>query len=172
MQQILETDRLRLREFTLEDLAAYYQLGSDPEVIRHTADPGGGFRDEDHAREILTSHPLRDYSVHGYGRLACVDRATQAVIGFAGLKYLDDLDAVDLGYRFLPAFWGRGLATEAARAVLDDGFTRLGLEEVLGLVLPGNPASARVLEKVGMHREGTLQDGDLQVLRYVIRRAT
>lgn len=167
---MLDTDRLRLREFQEDDAAAFYRLGSDPDIIRFTGDPGSGFRDLDHAREILISHPLRDYSVHGYGRWACIHRESGELIGFAGLKFLDDLKAVDIGYRFVPGYWGRGLATEATRPILDYGFEELGLEEVIGLVMPTNLASVRVLEKIGMVPEGSVEYGGEQVIRYVARR--
>ena len=154
---ILETDRLILREFVEEDAAAYLLLGSDPAIIRFTHDPGGGLKSIEHALEVMRTRPLTDYRIHGFGRLACVDKATDAVIGFAGLKFLDDLGEVDIGYRFLPAYWGRGLATEAGRAVLADGLGRLGLTRILGLVDPDNIASKRVLEKIGLTYRETFE---------------
>ena len=83
------------------------------------------------------------------------------MIGFAGLKYLRGLDEVDLGYRFLPQYWGEGLATEASVACLAYGFGELGLKCIIGLTLPENRASMRVLEKVGMVRqEPILYEGE------------
>ena len=72
-------------------------------------------------------------------------------IGFAGLKYLEELDEVDVAYRLLPAFWGQGLATEAALASVRYGFAKLGLKRIIGLTMPENVASIRVLEKAGLH---------------------
>src|SRR5580765_3637236 len=100
-RQILETERLLLREFDEGDVAAFYRLGSDPDVIRYTLDPGGGLKDLDHALEVLRTRPMADYQKYGFGRWACVHKAHGEVIGFAGLKFLDDLGEVDLGYRFL-----------------------------------------------------------------------
>jgi len=157
VRSILETERLFLREFDEGDVAVFYELGSDPQVIRYTGDPGGGFQSLEHAREILRSHPLADYRKHGFGRWACVHKGSGDVIGFAGLKYLDDLNEVDLGYRLLPAWWGAGLATEACRPILDFGFARLGLNQIIALVDPANSASIRVLEKLGMTRLGIIQ---------------
>ena len=90
------------------------------------------------------------------------------VIGFAGLKWLVELGEVDLGYRFLPAYWGVGLATEAGEAVLRYGFERLGLRRVIGLVMPENTASIRVLEKLGLRFDGLIEDRGHRVARYVI----
>jgi RimJ/RimL family protein N-acetyltransferase len=164
---ILETERLLLREFDEDDDAAFYPLGSDPAIIRYTGDPGGGLRNIEHAREVLRSRPMADYRTHGFGRWACVLKATGEVIGFAGLKYLDELGEVDVGYRFLPAYWGRGLATEACRAVLDFGFRQLRLGQIIGLVDPQNAASVRVLEKAGMTFVGVVDFRGQRVGRYV-----
>lgn len=165
---ILETDRLLLREFDEGDVEAFHVLGSDPEIIRYTADPGGGLKGLEHAREILRSHPMTDYRKHGFGRWACVHKANAEVIGFVGLKHLDELDEVDIGYRLLPSYWGEGLATEACRAVLDYGFARLQLERIIGLVDPRNVASVNVLEKLGMTFSGMIEDQGQRVAKYVI----
>ena len=169
---ILETPRLLLREFHEEDAAAFYVLGSDPEILRYTGDPGGGLQSVAHAKEILQSHALSDYRNYGFGRWACVDRATEAVIGSAGLKRLSDLDEVDLGFRFLPAYWGQGYATEAGREILSYGFDRLQLPRVIGLVDAANLASIRVLEKLGLHANGSLEYHGEHTLLYVAERAT
>jgi RimJ/RimL family protein N-acetyltransferase len=165
---ILETERLVLHEFDEGDVAAFYALGSDPAIIRYTGDPGGGLKSLEHAREILRSHPLADYATHGFGRWACVLKLSGEVIGFAGLKYLDDLDEVDLGYRLLPGYWGLGLATEAARAVLEFGFDRLRLKQIIALADPANVASVRVLEKLGMQRVGTIEYHGEECIKYVM----
>lgn len=143
---ILETDRLLIREFTEGDVDAFYRLGSDPDVTRYTGDR---LQSRAEALEVLRTRPLADYRLHGFGRWACILKADGELIGFAGPKYLDDLREVDLGYRFLPRCWGQGLATEAARAVVIDAYSRLDLRRMIGLVDPANIASARVLEKVG-----------------------
>ena len=165
---VLETERLLIREFAESDAAAFYVLGSDPEIIRFTGDPGGGLKDLRHAREVLRSHPMADYRKYGFGRWACVLKASGEIIGFAGLKYLNDLDEVDLGYRLLPAHWGVGLATEAGRAVLDHGFSRLGLERIIGLVDPRNGASENVLRKLGMRFAEMIDYDGMTVSKYAI----
>jgi RimJ/RimL family protein N-acetyltransferase len=149
---VLETPRLILREFVVDDAEAFYELNSDPEVTRYTGD--GGVRSVDEAREGLLTRPIANYAKHGFGRLACVLKESGRLIGFAGLKYLDELNEVDIGYRLMKAYWGQGLATEASRAVLDDGFQRLGMTRILGLVDPANVASVRVLLKLGLKPDG------------------
>ncbi len=118
------------------------------------------------ARDALARYP--DFDTVGYGRWGCVLKEEQRVIGFCGLKYLDDLEAVDVGYRLLPEYWGRGLATEACRASVQFGFDVLKLDRIIGLVLADNAASVRVLEKVGMSLEGEISYDGQRVLRYSI----
>ncbi|MCA9054180.1 MAG: GNAT family N-acetyltransferase [Planctomycetaceae bacterium] len=161
-----ETERLRHRAFEIDDADALYALNSDPRVMRYTSEPL--LPSLDAARTGIANYP--DFDVVGYGRWACILKETQAVIGFCGLKYLPELDAVDVGYRLLPTYWGRGLATEACRASLSFGFETLGLKEILGLVLPENIASIRVLEKSGLKFDGETMFDGTTVLRYVSRR--
>jgi RimJ/RimL family protein N-acetyltransferase len=165
---ILETERLLLREFDEGDAAAFYVLGSDPAIIRYTGDPGGGLTSIDQAREVLRSRPMADYRKHGFGRWACVHKASGEVIGFAGLKYLDELGEVDIGFRLLPAYWGAGLATEACQAILAFGFRQLRLKQVIGLVNPENAASVRVLGKLGLTFVGTVVCDGHRLDKYVI----
>lgn len=164
----IQTSRLTLREFTIADAEAFFLLNSDPEVLRYTGDPG--VRDVAEARKVLLERPIADYQKHGYGRWACTDKATGELIGFVGLKYLDELHDVDLGYRFRPAWWGRGLATEASRPVLEYGFQTLALPQILGLVKPEHTRSVRVLTKLGFCDGGLMEYFGQQVARYVIDR--
>lgn len=147
MGGLLETNRLLLRRFTLDDIDAYNELGTNPQIIRYVGNQP--FASLDVARETLTAAPLKDYATYGYGRLACVWKQTGQVIGFCGPKFLPDTGEVDLGYRFLPKFWGMGLATESGRVVIDYARHQLGLPRLVAWVHPDNVASARVLTKLG-----------------------
>ncbi len=144
----MRTTNLDLRPFTLDDAEAYWPLVSLPNVLRYTGEEPQTSLDA--VRQILLTRPLRDYSVHGFGRMACIERATGRLVGFSGLKYLEDLREVDIGYRFLPDCWGKGYATESARALMQVGAAEHGIERVIGLVEPQNIASARVLGKLGL----------------------
>ena len=157
-----ETERLIHRAFVVDDAEAFFALNGDPEVLRHTGEsPIASVED---ARAAIAAYP--DFQTVGYGRWACVSRESGQVIGFCGLKYLDELGVVDVGYRFLPRFWGQGLATEACSASLAYGFDVLGLARIVGLVLPENVASIRVLEKLGMTLEGEIEFAGLRALQY------
>lgn len=160
------TARLDHRAMREEDAEAFFALNSHPEVMRWTGEPP--MESLEAARVALANYP--DFETVGYGRWGCFLTGTQALIGFCGLKFLPELDAVDVGYRFMPEHWGKGLATEACRASLAFGFDTLELEEIIGLVLPGNPASIRVLEKCGLHHDGELEYDGEPAQRYVIRR--
>ena len=117
-----------LREYVEDDAEAFLRLNSDPEVLRYV--PDQALVDVDQARQILVDHPISDYRKHGFGRGACILKSTGENIGFAGLKYLEELGEVDVAYRLMPAYWGRGLATEAAIASVQFGFDRLGLKRI------------------------------------------
>jgi|SRR5947207_4405419 len=166
MKVVLETDRLLLRQFVKEDAEAFFRLNSDPEVLRYV--PDKAFVDLEQARQILIDHPVADYRKHGFGRCACILKSTGENIGFAGLKYLDEFGEVDVAYRLMRAYWGRGLATEVAKASVQFGFTNLGLKRIIGLVMPENIASIRVLEKAGLRSMGTVAFWGKQFSKYVI----
>jgi len=154
MAEILKTPRLHLRPFTESDAPAMFRLGADAEVMRYIG--SAPMQTEAEALAYLNSHPLRDYQRTGFGRLAIVLPQSGDIIGFCGLKWVDEINGFDLGYRLLPAFWRQGLAVEAGLAVLDDARAR-GLRcpenqqqhQIYGLVHPDNEGSIRVLEKLG-----------------------
>ena len=168
MKVILETDRLLVREYVEEDAEAFFKLNTDPEVLRFV--PDKALQSVEQARQILIHHPIADYSKHGFGRGACILKSTGEQIGFAGLKYLEELGEVDVAYRFLPKYWGQGLATEAALASVRFGFADLDLKKIIGLVMPENVASVRVLEKTGLRYSETVSFGGHQFSKYVITR--
>jgi len=144
----MHTERLFIRPFTLDDAEEYFPLVSDPDVIRYTGEEPQTSIEA--AREILVARPLRDYAVHGFGRMACIEKSSGLLIGFSGLKFLDELQEIDIGYRFLPAYWGKGYATESARAIMQHGTNELGIGRIIGLVQPDNTSSANVLLKLGL----------------------
>ncbi|MEY2495027.1 MAG: hypothetical protein QOJ45_1519 [Verrucomicrobiota bacterium] len=166
MKVILETDRLLVREYVEEDAEAFFKLNTDPEVLRFV--PDKALLNVDQARQLLIDHPIADYRKHGFGRGACILKATGEQIGFAGLKYLEELGEVDVAYRLLPAYWGQGLATETALASVRYGFADLGLKRIIGLVMSENIASVRVLEKTGLRYVATVSLWSQQFSKYII----
>jgi len=158
MPPTVETTNLILRPLTLDDAEAYWPLVRLPEVLRYVGeDPKPALAA---VRETLLTRPMRDYAVHGYGRMACIEKSSGRLVGFSGLKYLEDWQETDVGYRFLPECWGKGYATESAAALMAQGRDAFGIRRFMGLVMPGNGASARVLEKLGLVYERTFDPDD------------
>ena len=148
MKVILETERLVLREFDHHDAEAVFALHSDPQVQRYTGE------DEvtsiEHVRDGIENIWKHEYQKHGFARWATIHKEDDKLIGWAGLKYLPEFDEVDLGYRFIPEYWGQGIATEISIAIVKYGFQTLNLERIIGISMLENPASIKVLEKAGL----------------------
>ena len=155
------------REFSLEDATAFFALASDPAINRYTGEKP--LRSIEQARKAIINYP--DFKTVGYGRWACVLKETGAVIGFCGLKYLEELDEVDIGYRFMPEYWGQGIATEACNACIKFGFETIGLEKIIALAEPMNVASIRVMQKCGMHHVGQVEFLGTPAEKYLIERS-
>jgi ribosomal-protein-alanine N-acetyltransferase len=153
----MHTENLFIRPITLDDAEAYWPLVSLPEVLRYTGEQPLSALDD--LRQTLSDGPIRDYEVYGFGRMACIENISGRVVGFSGLKFLEDLQEVDIGYRFLPECWGKGYATESARALMNHGALAYGIDRIVGLVQPANLASARVLKKVGLSFEREIKPG-------------
>jgi RimJ/RimL family protein N-acetyltransferase len=151
MDAEIDTGRLVLRRFVPDDVDAFYELVSRPEIIRYAQSTPLASRAA--AREFMHSAPFRDYATYGYGRFACVWKPSGAVIGFSGIKFVPEINDNELGYRFLPEYWGRGLATEAGQASIVFARSAVGLRRLVALVHPENAASARVLAKLGFSME-------------------
>ncbi|MCV6606566.1 MAG: GNAT family N-acetyltransferase [Porticoccaceae bacterium] len=163
---VLETERLYLCRMDEADSEWFYRLNSDPEVMRYTGEDC--MTSLEQSLQVLRERPMKGYREYGYGRWACVLKEGGDVIGWCGLKYLDDLKEVDVGYRFFKEFWGLGLGTEASRACVQYGLNELGLKSVIGLALEENIASTRVLEKSGLSFEGRMDYEGFDVVRYVV----
>jgi RimJ/RimL family protein N-acetyltransferase len=159
MNVVIETKRLLLRTFTIDDAQLIYDLNADPEVTRYTFDPIINLAK---AKEILEKTILPQYVLFNCGRWAVHVRDGLEFIGWCGLKYIPFRNEIDLGYRFKKSAWGRGYATESADACVRYGFEQLNLKRIIGRAVPANEGSWRVLEKIGMRfiREETV-DGHL-----------
>ncbi|MGV9617193.1 GNAT family N-acetyltransferase [Nocardia xishanensis] len=145
----LETDRLILRRFTDADVENLVWLDSDPAVMRYlTGEPTPRGEVED---EVLP-RILRDYQLGSAGRFAAIERSTAAFVGWLALQPPQDgsITEVELGYRLPASVWGRGYATEGARALIRKGFTELGVGRVCARTMAVNIASRRVMEKSGL----------------------
>ena len=163
MKLVFETQRLLFRLFSMEDAALIYTLNLDPEVTRFTHDP---IKDIEQAAEVLEKTILPQYALYNHGRWAVHIKITGEFIGWCGLKYRAELNEIDLGYRFMKQYWGRGYATEAADASIRYGFEKLNLNRIVGRAELGNTGSIRVLEKCGMIYTGNEEVDGYPVRRY------
>ena len=113
---ITETERLILRRFTAEDKHAVFQLNSIPEILTYI--PGEPMSSVDQAETILKDLVFPGYEKFGFGRWAVEHKADNKVIGFCGPTFVQEFNEVELGYRYLPEYWGTGIGFEAANAAL------------------------------------------------------
>ncbi len=145
----LQTDRLTLRRWRPSDRAPFSRINADPRVMEHFPAPLTP-AESDLMIERIEAH----FSRYGFGLWATELRPTGDFAGFIGLNIptfeTHFTPCVEIGWRLAPEFWGRGLATEGARAVLHHAFTRLSLAEVVAFTVPANHRSRRVMEKLGM----------------------
>jgi RimJ/RimL family protein N-acetyltransferase len=142
----LETERLVLRPFAERDLDAFAAMYADPEVVRHLGDG----RPLDRAATWRTMAVfVGHWELRGYGQWALVEKAGGDVIGRAGLWHPEGWPGLEAGWLLDRARWGRGLATEAARAALDWAFEVLGAAHVVSVIAPANVRSIRVAERIG-----------------------
>ncbi len=146
-----ETARLTVRRLGFDDAPFLVALLNQPSFLANIGDRG--VRNVDDAHRYLRDGPMALYERHGFGLWHVSRRADGVAMGLCGLLKRDVLPDVDLGYAFLPEFWGQGYAFEAAEATLRLAAKRFGLERVIGVVSEGNAASIRVLEKLGMRFE-------------------
>lgn len=148
MNVIIETKRLIIREFTINDFEAVFEFNSRVEVHKYTGDEI--IKSIERAKEIISNIWLNDYKNYGYGRWAVIYKPKNKIIGFAGLKYLPEINETDIGYRFLPEYWGKGIATEVSKKIINYGFDQLKLNRIIGITMPENIGSCKVLEKIGL----------------------
>jgi len=146
----IETERLRMRHYALEDADELLRILSDPEFRRRLSPQTPPTRD-------MVVRGLGRIDEHwrllGYGQWALELKGEGRLFGHCGLKYLVPTDEVELYYGADPAYWGRGLVTEAARAALRFSFGRAGLARVMAVTDKENKGSRRVMEKCGLRYE-------------------
>lgn len=150
----LETPRLLLRRWRTDDLDSLAAVNAQPEVMRYIHD--GRILDRAATAERLTAY-RRHWDEHGFGLYAVEVKETGELAGFTGLAvpaFLPEImPAVEIGWRLGRAYWGRGLATEAARRVVTHARADVGLRRLVSIHVVGNEASARVMVKLGMTLE-------------------
>jgi RimJ/RimL family protein N-acetyltransferase len=164
MDQI-ETERLRLRRFTPDDLEAFCSIIGDPEVMRYLGVEAGKPPSRQES-EALLYNAIDSWTTHGFSRLAIIDKTLMKVIGLCGWRRFEGTP--ELIYILTMEYWGIGLATEAAKACLRYGFEQLQFDRIIAFTRVENRGSLRVLQKIGMTYEGMFSHTGVEVAGYEI----
>ncbi len=151
----IETERLILREIRTTDVEGIFELDSNATVHKYLGNKP--IKTKEKAMEII-QFIRKQYVERGIGRFAAIEKSSGDFIGWSGLKLNTDekeelngkRDFYDIGYRFIPLFWGKGYATESSLAILDYGFKELNLELIVGAAEIENIASNKILQKIGL----------------------
>ncbi|HEY2474538.1 MAG TPA: GNAT family N-acetyltransferase [Candidatus Cybelea sp.] len=162
MTVVLETARLIARDWEPSDEDAAAAIYAQPEVMQYI--PGGTW---DRARTRLIIARMRELAaVQGFGFYPLVHKESGGLAGHAGLGYLEGGAEIEVAYILDVPFWGQGLATEAARALLVDGIERLALRRIVAVAFRENVKSVAVMERCGMTFCGTARHFGREVIKY------
>lgn len=152
MEIFVETERLLLREILPSDVDGMFEMDSDPEVHKYLGNKPVKTKDE--ASQVIESIRSQ-YVQHGIGRWAVIEKETDSFAGWCGLKLIAEetnnhIHYHDIGYRLLKRYWGKGFASESAKASIAYGFKKLQLKTIYGIADANNLSSGKVLRKVGL----------------------
>lgn len=162
----LQTERLVLDSWQMDDWRAFRSIATDAEVMRYIT---GGVPWTDEQIQNFVERQMLLYSERGFCRWKLLAKATGEMIGFCGVGLWHD--APEIGWWLDRRYWGRGLATEAAFAALRDAFERVGLGRIVSIARPANTASLRVMEKLGLTFEWDFEKDGVRLLRYAMDRS-
>jgi RimJ/RimL family protein N-acetyltransferase len=148
MNYLFETERLKLRELTLDDTSFITELVNSPGWLKYIGERN--VKTLAQAKAYLENGPIKSYRENGFGLWLVEKKENKISIGLCGILRRDQLELPDIGFAFLPAFTGMGFASEAAEATMVFARERLLLQKICAIVMPENNSSIRLLEKVGM----------------------
>src|SRR5262245_35119246 len=153
--KVLETDRLILRRLSIEDAEFILELVNEPSWLQFIGDKG--VRTIEDARDYILRGPMELYDRYGFGLYLTELKQDGIPIGICGLIKREALKDVDIGFAFLPRFWGNGYAVESAVAVMAYGNSAFGLNRIVAITSPANHRSIKVLERIGFKFEQILR---------------
>ncbi len=163
---VLRIDEFTMRPIRASDLDALAAIWADPEVTRFLPSRGVPISREGTENALVSF--LEHWQKRGYGIWAIVKNTLLEMVGYCGLRYLDELGGVEVLYGLTKAYWGRGIATQATKASISYSFNVANLDRVIALLLPDNQASRRVIEKADLHYEKQVHIFNLDALYYSI----
>jgi RimJ/RimL family protein N-acetyltransferase len=165
---ILETERLVLDTWQVSDWTGLRPIATDVEVMRYIT---GGVPWTDEQIKLFADRQVKLYSERGFCRWRLLAKPTGEMIGFCGVGFWRDAPNPEIGWWLARRYWGRGLATEAARTALRDAFERVQLDRIISIARSANRASTRIMEKLGLKLECEFESDGVGLLRYVIARS-
>ena len=163
----LSTERLLLRKIDTSDASFILRLLNEPSFIQFIGDKG--VRSLDDARQYILNGPVKSYQKHGFGLYLVTLESDKTPMGMCGLLKRESLQDVDIGFAFLPEFWNKGYALEAATAVMVYGKDVLKLPRIVAITNKDNHASAKLLNRIGLRFDRLIAiDGDRDDTRLFI----
>jgi ribosomal-protein-alanine N-acetyltransferase len=164
----LETDRLLLEPWQAADWTSFRPIATDPEVMRFIT---GGVPWTDEQIMSFVDRQVALYSERGFCRWKIIEKQSGDLAGFCGPGFFRDLADPEIGWWLARRYWGLGLATEAARAALHDALERVQLNRLISVARPGNVASIRIMQKLGLNFECEFELDGIHLVRYAIFRS-
>ncbi len=161
----MKTERLILESWYISDWRAFRPIATDPEVMRYIT---GGIPWTDEQIQNFVYRQIGLYTERGFCRWKLIEASTGDLIGFCGPGMWRDEPDPEIGWWLARHCWGRGLATEAARAALHDAFERVRLERIISIAMPGNTASIGIMKKLGLEFDGEFESDGIKLVRYAI----
>lgn len=152
---VLETKRLSLRQFTIDDAQFILTLLNEPSFLRYIGDKQ--VRNLEGARAYILNGPVASYERNGFGLYLVQLNESYTPIGMCGFLKRDELPDPDIGFAFLPEFWSKGFAFEAAAALLEDARQRLKLQRILAITSLDNEPSIKLLERLGFSFDSVIR---------------
>lgn len=165
---ILQINGYTMRPLCINDLDSLAAIWADPEVTHFLPSRGLSISRNDTEKSLASF--LYHWKVRQYGIWAIKKDTSSEMVGYCGLRYLDELDEIEILYGLARPYWGRGIATQAVKASISYGFNVSALDKLIAMVLPGNLASKRVIEKAGLRYEKQIHMFALDVFYYSLSR--
>jgi ribosomal-protein-alanine N-acetyltransferase len=163
----VKTERLILEPWQSSDWQAFRPIATDPEVMRYIT---GGIPWSDEQIQNFVYRQIILYSERGFCRWKLIEASTGDLIGFCGPGMWRDAEDPEIGWWLARTHWGQGLATEAARAALNDAFERVHLKRLISIARPENKASIGIMKKLGLKFDADLETDGIKLVRYAIDR--
>lgn len=163
---IVETERLVIRTWSDADAPLVAPIYAKPEVMRFI--PGGAWSAERTARTISRMRELD--AENGYGYYPVVVKSTGSIVGHCGLGRLEQTPEIEIAYVFDSTYWGRGYASEAARAIVTHAFSHLDVSRIVAVAFPENVRSIAVMRSIGMTRVGYAQHFGATLVKYEMKK--